>query len=1045
MQKINIKNLLRFGKTKEVRPLHFILANRGQQKFGEIDNIFSVNYHPQLKTADELSFVVYKEADGKKCRLWDELIQFRLIWVKEYNEWFEITVEVDESDKVTKKLITATPLPAAELSQINMNSTEINTEADIARTDYMQPTIFYNPDMPNASLLHRVLEKAPNYTIKHVDTTLQNIQRAFTIDNSTTIYDFLTNTLSQEIGCLFLFDSNERGIYVYDMETTCLDCGHRDDTDFSVCPECGGTQLHLPYGFDTAILIDKNNLGSGIQLTVNTDAIKNCFRITGGDEIVNATIRNINPNGTDCFYYFNEDTRKDMPDELVDKIERYEQLTDTYNSTKEFIIADSVIQPYNAIVDQIAAIYMDSKYTALNSTYTGFPNIIQKYYDAIDFSLYLENGMMPTWKQTEKTAAAQMALLRANLKIVSVADISNISNATADNAVTLMAKAIIDTGSYKFEILSSSLTSQIWRGKVKLTNYADSADTETSDFLTVEMNDDFISFVNQRIEKLTAKIDTQGIKDLFSIDSLTEFKEYLKKYCLGSLTAFENAYQTAIDVLAEEKISEEKADLYEQMYIPYYDRLKAIEAEMRIREADINAVKAVQEALENIIEDAHTALDFEQFLGSSLWNIFIRYRREDNYHNENYISDGLDNAKLVELCSDLIHTARNELIKSGEKQYAITASLNNLLLMKDENGSILFEPILEDFTLGNFIRCKIDGKIYKMRIADVTIDYDNLSQLSVTFYDVTTVKSLTGKAKSLFDTVQSMGTTYSAVKRQAKKGADADYSIERLRKEGLDSAQFNIFSTNAQTVLDEHGLLSRGYDEINDVYSDEQMRLNGADLIFTDNNWRSTKLAIGKQVYHLGSIVHEEYGVNADFVLSGKIISGDLYSANYEKNGQTVSGSHIDLNNGSFSLADGKMVFDNATKNFTLKDINVSWQSAPDEESTAPLAGIVAAADGLEKKFRTLNQSVADNQNYISTMIRESADGIEIGKSDSAVKAHFTNNKIEFTNETETIASIDQGKFYGKDLELMQEGSLRMGNQIWLRRGNGHLSLKSLL
>lgn len=84
-----------------------------------------------------------------------------------------------------------------------LHDVEINTEDDITREEYTEPTIFYNPSKKNCSLLNRILEKVPGYTIAHVDETLLNIQRSFSIDG-TSVYDFLTTTLSQEIGCILL-------------------------------------------------------------------------------------------------------------------------------------------------------------------------------------------------------------------------------------------------------------------------------------------------------------------------------------------------------------------------------------------------------------------------------------------------------------------------------------------------------------------------------------------------------------------------------------------------------------------------------------------------------------------------------------------------------------------------------------------------------------------------------------------------------------------------------------------------------------------------
>lgn len=977
MQKINVKNLLRLNKQKKCRPLHLILANRAQEKLGEIDNIFSVNYRTQLNGGDELTFTVYKEVNGNPCRLWDELIQFRLIWVKEYKEWFQMTVQIDDSEKITKKVINAVSLCEAELSQVYMNSTEINTEADIARKEYEHPTIFYNPDTVNESLLHRVLEKVPNYTIKEVDKTLCNIQRSFSIEDSTTVYDFLTGTLAPEIGCLFLFDSNERGIYVYDLETACLGtkadgtpCNYRSDTDFTVCPECGGTQLHFPYGFDTTIFVDKNNLGKDIQLSVNTDEIKNCFKVTGGDDTVNAAVKNINPNGSNTIYYFNESTRQDMSDELVRKLDCYQALLTEYTTTKEFSISNTA--QYNSLIDKIKQCYPDTNYAKLNAAYTGYHNLIAQYYNTIDLLLYLESGMMPKPNDTDNTTAQSQAnlLTAASLSSVAVTDVA-VPNLiyTANNAVLAMAKCIINTGSFQVKISESSINSQTWTGKFEVTSYFDKEDTATTDFITILINDDEEIYIQQKIDKTMAKYGDTLVTDLFQIKEAAEFEKELKKYCLNSLNSFSEAYHSALDVLTEHKQSEEDASFYEKLYVPYYEKFKMIQQEITTRGSDIETVSNIKTNLETIKSEVHNTLNLENYLGTELWNTFISYRREDSYQNDNYVSDGLSNEELINLCNELMQTAKTELIKSGEKQYSITATLNNLLLIKDEDGNCVFEPILNDFTLGNFIRCKIDGVLYKMRLSDVTINYEDLNQLSVTFYDVSSLKSLMHTASTILQSAASMASSYSAVKKQAQKGEHADYSIDTLRKEGLDSAQFHIFNTYNKTIIDDHGILSRNYDDVNNQYSDEQLRINGSNLILTDNAWKSTRLAIGKQTYTLNGVSTTEYGVNSDFVLSGKIIGGDIYSANYrtDSNGTIIKGNHFDLTGSNFELADGNIIYNKENNQFTFKNVKMEWNTI-NNLSTSDI-------DGLDDKFDSelssyvnnvvFTESIADLQNQI--------------------------------------------------------------------------------
>ena len=73
--------------------------------------------------------------DNKTTNLWDKVVNFKLVYCKEWDMWFEIKVELDEKLD-TVKTVFCTQLGQAELSQIKLYGVEINTEDDIARDDY---------------------------------------------------------------------------------------------------------------------------------------------------------------------------------------------------------------------------------------------------------------------------------------------------------------------------------------------------------------------------------------------------------------------------------------------------------------------------------------------------------------------------------------------------------------------------------------------------------------------------------------------------------------------------------------------------------------------------------------------------------------------------------------------------------------------------------------------------------------------------------------------------------------------------------------------
>ena len=322
----------------------FILSNVYHHHIGEINNIdyADVNVNFNMSSANEMSFNVYKEVDGVQCKVWDDIVSFKYVYVPEHNEYYKIDVSIDE-DAETVKRLTLTSAAEYELSNRIIRSLEVNTESDIAREEYDEysPTIFYNPEKPEASLLHRILTiKMPGWSIDHVDKTLWNIQRTFSISNQN-IYQVLTDTIAKEIECLFLFDSVKRQISAYDLDNVCLnpECNYRGNfTD--ECPRCHENNIHYGYGKNTNIFISYNNYSEKMTVDGDEGQVKNCFYVTGGDDDINAAIINCNPSGTPYIYKFSKADQKDMPPELVAKLQEYSEYYDTHIKEYQEVVAN---------------------------------------------------------------------------------------------------------------------------------------------------------------------------------------------------------------------------------------------------------------------------------------------------------------------------------------------------------------------------------------------------------------------------------------------------------------------------------------------------------------------------------------------------------------------------------------------------------------------------------------------------------------------------------------------------------------------------------
>lgn len=1049
---INIK----FDLTGNPEPPTIILANRNGNKLGQLKvNEDSINLKDN-NDISEISFTINKYIDDRLTPLWGKVVDFKLIYCKEWDCWFEISVELDEETE-TVKTVFGTQLGQAELSQIMLYDIEINTEEDIERSDYILPTVLYRrngelndgitkeeadkldklgktvpyKDYKSASLLHRLLnDKAPHYSIEYVSPTISKIQRSFSFDDDS-IYDSLQE-VAEEIGCLFIFNSGsdkngkpERTISVYDLQQNCNDCGYRGEyTD--KCPKCGSTNITNGYGDDTLIFVTSDELASdGIQLKTDTDAVKNCFKLEAGDDLMTATVRNCNPNGTDYIWYFSNDIKEDMPTELVEKLNSYNEIYKQYYNEYVLNIDGNLLNDYNSLVDKYSV--YNKNLQKIDTPIKGYSSLMNAYYNTIDLVLYLESGLMPSVEMSETNAKEQIALLTtSSLSPVAVSNVTIASLSTIDSAVLAMAKTIIKS-TYKIEIGTSEIIkngdNKNWKGNFVITNYSDEEDTATSNAITIEVNDDLETFVKQKIEKELNKEEAEdySISELFKKE-YADFCTELRKYSLNYLSNFHESCQSCIDILIEQGVGNNstwsdteagsEGNLYEKLYVPYYNKLVAIDAEMRTREDEINIISGVcdvdgnivTKGLQTYIEDGRiqiqNALNFKKYLGEELWLEFCSYRREDKYSNDNYISDGLNNAELFKKALEFFEVAEKEIYKSSELQHSISTSLNNLLAIPK------FKPLVESFKVGNWIRIQVDDRIYKLRLLEYEIDFGDFNNISVDFSDVTKVKNGITDVKSVLSQASSMATSYSSVQRQASQGEKSNTTLNSWVDNGLNATNTKIIGTeNQNQVWDKNGILCREYDPITDTYSDEQLKIINSTIAITNDNWKSTKTAIGKY-YYIDPVTNElkcTYGVNGETIV-GKLFVGENLLISNDK-------GNLEFNNEGFVVTGDKstvVISPNNSSVFAIKNSDNNYIFHINDEGNLVVTGnIIATSLKMEDGSIVEGIKVGD----IAGMSPVAVSGSYNDLKDKPTKlSDFENDKLFITKDVNNLTNYYKKK-----------------------------------
>lgn len=932
-----------------------VLSYRGGTKQGIIHNVQSLTNANALVETAEISFDVYKEINGVECQLWDDIRDFRLVYIPHldtstFNPWYELSVEVDEND-CTIKHCQGVHLQEAELGQLTLNGVEINTEDDIARDDY-SPTIIYDPKNPEASALDRILkDKASHYTIVHVDSSIANLQRTFSWDGSSIKDAF--DDIANEVECLFVYGeytNNDgkihRTISVYDLNDRCMECGERGSFTTKVCPKCGSANINYGYGTDSGIFLSHENFAGDITYSSNKDSVKNCFRLVAGDDLMTATIRNINPSGSQYIWYLSDSVRSDMSKELQDKLNAYDKEYASYSNEKQIDIPSTAISEYNALINK----YKLYDNTLVNVKYpiVGYSALTDLYYSALNFYSLLKTTLAPASEHGEKTTAAK-ELTKLTSGALSPLGIQNgdiASSATVTSAVQNYAKVFIDTSLYRITAKCNVYEAKVWKGTITLTGYADDEDTATSAELTVYVSDATPDFIKCQIEKAMKKneVDATGTVALFK-KSESEFKQALSYYSVDNLNILASIARGCMDILIQQGVADSENELYTSMYLPYYNRSVWIQDELREREAEVLKLRGTRSNPDGVldyIEKQRQAiankLDLRTYLGESLWVEFCSFRRDDTYQNDNFISDGLSDTELITQAKEFVKNAEREIIKSATLQHTISCNLNNFLLVKEQDveespipivtldgiqivthdqlylvkGNATFSPLLVNFEVGNWVHIEIDGVVYKLRLTSYKIDYDNLDKLDVEFSDVTYGLDYMSDTQSILAQAQSMATSYSMVQHQANKGNNANKQIMDMVENGLNLTNKKIVNAadNQNMVVDESGLLMREKNEFGDDYSAEQTKIINHGFYYTNDGWKTVKTGLGKYIYYdpETGTYKEDYGIIAHKIVGNIILGNELGiyntsgSVKIDQNGMTITADAADTNKDLFTL-----------------------------------------------------------------------------------------------------------------------------------------------
>ena len=489
------------------KPIIYI-AKKDKTFLGAVSIYDDLSLTFNLNAYQTASFKIYRDINGKKYEHYDDFQEDRLIMIQGIG-WYKIHVETNIENTGISKNITANSLECT-LCNKRLIDFECNT-GEILYDDYVK-TIFYDPGNSKGSLLNRVLNVAPSWSVGHVDATLANKQRSFDEDD-VDVYSFLTGDVSEAFNCLFIFDTFNMTVNAYDLDN---------------------------YGDDTNIYVSMDNLAQSMTETIDENSIITCYRVNGGDGIY---INEVNPNSTNKIYNF-EYYLPEMEESIQNKVkaynEKYQSLKPQYKEImKRLGDQIGVIQDLETRLPDSLDSKDWTKYGLefLDSKVKSFKNIDEVYCaqgmnkpDSFNYNLYQQN--------LKDLNSVTVEYNKRKTEVNSATDVYN-SIIAERNAI----QSQLDMDKWFTKDEWKTLDSYVVEGTYSNDNYITTDNTTDTERFDIERQ---LFDVAWKDLSKKCRPQYQYKSTLSNVLTIPQFKGFLKYFQLGNFIRMATDYDTVI-------------------------------------------------------------------------------------------------------------------------------------------------------------------------------------------------------------------------------------------------------------------------------------------------------------------------------------------------------------------------------------------------------------------------------------------------------------------------------------------------------------------
>ena len=704
-----------------------------------------------------------------------------------------------------------------------------------------------------------------DWTVTYVSDAVKDMHRSFT-EKITYGYDFMVNDVEDAFKVVVLFDFMYKAIQVKTIREVTED--------------------------KAGVIYTFSNFMKNVRVNENADDIVTVLNCNGG----NCDITMVNPTGTnyicDFSYYMDEAEGKWMSPELIAKLKEWKSACAA--SEAEYI---ELVENYRAAAQSVVNYGDDLQYVSTYLTELknardkrsvlgegneegGLCGIVRaehvklgEYSLAIDSTFESErfdgSSYLTAYNDKPDFNAQTRRWTPKGVSTSGTADDIASRNAEDEDAGYWY---FIDDGGDSYCKLKS-------RAVVN-------AETKTAEYYC-DGFDRFIAMVYPVTEEKTTTTETTNEDG----ETVTETK-------VAKIVKYVDGVQDWIDV-------------YESQVSDFNYRISYNE---NIRDNTEVSLKAISSRLNILAYFANTP---------SLLRELNCYWIEGDYTDENIsVLDTTTPDEEIGLCKALLEAGKDELSRVSQPRFSF--SLESI----DATKNYEFRDQMEELVLGRIIPIeKEEGLWYYPALLELNMNLDKAEDFGMTFANALRLDDWGYSYADLIKDASTTSRQVSANWQNLMSYAKERETVRSIIRDPLDltlrAAYANM--TNQEFSIGTYGILGRKrVSEDSDSFENEQVRLINNVMLFTDDNWKTVKTALGKitlpdPTSESGAIT--KYGIVGEVIIGDLILGNELMITN-NKNGEestiTINGDGITIKNKSLDEEDAGRVTFKVTTDGTL-------------------------------------------------------------------------------------------------------------------------------